>query len=260
MAGGVIAVEVSNPVAVRSDHHGLILAEFDGIAGVGDERRDIGTQEHLPVADSDDQGRGTPSSHDGAGIVCMGEDQCEMAFKSAHDRQCRTDEIPGGGTLAVGAGHQMHGDLGVGVAGELHAVGLEFTAESGVVLDDSVVHHGEFTGGVTMRVRVAVGRTAVGGPAGVADPGRPTPLAGVGLAGVGLVCVGLVCVGLGQRGLQVGQAAGPAANREPALPVEDGQSGGVITPVLHPAQGIDDDLTGGTVPHVSHDSAHGYQG
>ena len=260
MVGRIIAVEVGNPVAIRGDHHGLVLTEFDGVAGVGDERRDIGTQEHFTVADPDDQWRRAPRSHDGAGIVGMGEDQCEMAFESAHDRQRGADEIPGGGTLAIGAGHQMHGDLGVGVAAELHAVGLKFAAQRGVVLDDSVVHHGEVTGGVAMRVRVAVGRAAVGGPAGVADAGRSTPLAGVGLAGVGLAGIGLAGIGLGQCGLQVRQAASPAANREPALPVEDGQSGGVITPVLHPAQGVDDDLPGGTVPHVRHDSAHEYPG
>ena len=72
----------------------------------------------------------------------------------------------------------MDRHLGVGVAGELHAGVLEFAAQGGEVLDDPVVHHGELAGGVAVRVRVAVGGPAVGGPSGVAQPAVPVSASG----------------------------------------------------------------------------------
>ena len=100
-------------------------------------------------------------------------------------------------------GDQMHGDLGVGVAGELHARGFQFGAQRGEVLDDAVVDDGDLPGGVAVRVGVAVGRPAVGGPAGV-------PEAGAAREGGG--------VGLGQRGLEIGEPPGPARTVRPPWP------------------------------------------
>jgi len=37
-----VAIEIDNPVAVRVDHHGLVLAEFDRVAGVLDECGHVG--------------------------------------------------------------------------------------------------------------------------------------------------------------------------------------------------------------------------
>ena len=136
---------------------------------------------------------------------------------------------------------QVHGDLGVGVAGELHPGRLQLAAQRGEVLDDPVVHHRDLPGGVAMRVRVAVGGPAVGGPPGMAQPGVPAQRCRVG--GV-------------QRGLQVNQPAGAPAHRQSAAAVDQRDTGGVIAPVLHPAQRIHHDIAGGTVPDVADDSAH----
>ena len=86
VGGSVIAVEVSDPIAVGGDHHGLILPEFNGFAGVGDERRDIGAEEHLALADPDDQWRGPSRGDDGAGIVGMSEHQGELTLQSPQHR------------------------------------------------------------------------------------------------------------------------------------------------------------------------------
>ena len=92
----------------------------------------------------------------------------------------------------------MHGDLGVGVAGKFHPDRLQIAAQGGEVLDDAVVDDRDLHGGVAMRVGVAVGRPAVGGPAGVAQPGVPAQRCRIG--GV-------------QRSLQFGQAPSAAAHR-----------------------------------------------
>ena len=100
-------------------------------------------------------------------------------------------------------------------------------------------------GGVAVRVGVAVGGPAVGGPTGVAQPGA------AGEAGV---------VGLGERGLQIGQPTGPATHGQPAAAVDQRDPGRVVSAVLHAAQRIDDDAAGRTLPDVADDSAHRHPG
>jgi hypothetical protein len=102
-------------------------------------------------------------------------------FQPAKHGQNRLHEVAGRRALPVGAGHQVHRHLGVGVAGELNPGGLEFGTQCGVVLDDPVVHDRELAGGVAVRMGVAIGRAAMGGPAGVTDAGRPGQRRGFGL-------------------------------------------------------------------------------
>ena len=154
------------------------------------------------------------------GFVGVGEHQREVALQPAQHGQHGGDEVAGGVAVPVLPGDQVHGDLGVGVAGELHPDGLELAAQRGEVLDDAVVDDRDLDGGVAMRVGVAVGGPAVSGPAGMAQPGVPAQRCRVG--GV-------------QRGFQVGQPPGAAAHRQSAAAVDQGDTGGVIAPVLHSA-------------------------
>ena len=113
------------------------------------------------------------------------------------------------------------------------------------VLDDAVVDDGELPGGVPMRVGVAISGPAVRGPAGVPESGSAGQFAGI---------------GLGQCRFEVGQPAGPAAHRQTAVTVQHGQAGGVVAAVFHPAQCLDHDVAGRTMPDIRHDSAHGLPG
>lgn len=244
----VVAREVGDPVAVGGEDHGLILSEFDGVAGVLDERRDVGADEHLAVADPEHQRRRTARRDDRPRIVGAGEHQREVAFEPLQHREHRGGEIARSVALGVLAGHQVHGDLGVGVAGELDARGLQFGAQGREVLDDAVVDDGDLARGVAVRVCVAVGGPAVGGPAGVAQ------------AGAAAQAVTVVAVGLGERGLQVGQPSGAAADRQPAVAVDQGDTCGVVSAVLHPAQRVDHDVAGRAVPYVADDSTHSEPG
>ena len=241
----VVAVEVGDPVAVGGDHYGLVLAEFDGIAGVLDECGDVGADEHLAVADTEHQRRGPTGGHDGARVVGVGEDQREMALQPRQHGEHGCDEIACGIAVVVLAGDEVHGDLGVGVAGELHAVGLEFLAQHRVVLDDAVVDDRDLARGVTVRMGVAVRRPAVGGPAGVADSGAARQRCRV---------------GGGQRLLQVGQPACATADGQAPVAVEKRDARGVVAAVLHPPQRVDDDAAGVPRTDVADDSAHRHPG
>ena len=210
-----------------------------------DERGHIGADEHLAVTDAEHQRRGAPGGDDRARLVGVGEDQGEVALQPAQHGQHRRREVACGVAVVVLPGDQVHGDLGVGVAGELHARGFQLGAQRGVVLDDPVVDDRDLPGGVAVRVGVAVGGPAVGGPAGVAQAGAAGEVGGV---------------GVGQRGLQVGQPAGPAAHGQPAAAVEQSDARRVVSAVLHPAQRVDDDVAGRTLPDVADDSTHSHPG
>ena len=78
----------------------------------------------------------------------------------------------GGGEVAVVVGgDQVGDDLGVGLGGELLALGLQPLAQAGVVLDDPVEDDVDLAGAVVVRVGVLLGDAAVGRPAGVGDAG-----------------------------------------------------------------------------------------
>ncbi len=242
VVGDVVAVEVGDPVAVGGDHHGLVLAQLDGVAGVLDERGHVRADEHLAVADAEHQRRGPAGGDDRARLVGVGEHQREVALQPGqHGRTPTATKSPAVSPWWYCPGDQVHGDLGVGVAGELDAVGFQLLAQHGEVLDDPVVDDRDLARGVAVRVGVAVGRPAVGGPAGVAEAGAAREAGGV---------------GFGQRRLQVGQPAGAAAHGQAAVTVEQRDARGVVAAVLHPAQRVDDDAAGVPRSDVADDSTH----
>ena len=101
VVGDVFAVEIADPVAVGGDHHRLVLAQLDGVAGVFDERRHVGADEHLAVADAEHQRRGPAGGDDGARLVGVGEHQREMTLQPAQHGQHRGGEVPGGVAVLV---------------------------------------------------------------------------------------------------------------------------------------------------------------
>ena len=64
-----LAVEIGDRIRVGSDHHHLVVTEFDRIAGVLDECGDVGTDEHLTVTDAHHERRGPACGDDRAGMV-----------------------------------------------------------------------------------------------------------------------------------------------------------------------------------------------
>ena len=101
-------------------------------------------------------------------IVFTGKDEPERE-RTAQLRQRRSHRLDRLDTLLEKAVDEMHDDLGIGFGLEDRAVLLEPFAQLAKILDNAVVNNGDAIGGV--RMRVVLGRLAVGGPAGVPDPG-----------------------------------------------------------------------------------------
>ncbi len=242
------AVEAHDLVAVLGDDDRVVLAEFDGVAGVGDERGNVGAEEHLVLTDADDQRRGATAGDDLPRLVDMGEQQGEGALETAEHGQCGRLEVASGGARGVGQGEQVGGDLGIGLTGELDARRLDLCAQRGEVLDDAVVDDRDLAVEGDVRVRVDVVRPTVGGPAGVPDAGR----AGEPVAPVDL-----------DLGEEVGELARLLLDLEPAGR-HHRDPGRIVAPVLHPGEGVQTDVEGALtglrvlqgIPDVSNDATH----
>ena len=231
--------------------------ELDGLAGVLDERGDVAGEEVLALAAADHERRVAAGADHDVGGVGVDREQRERALQppahpphrlgqlAAGVRVSRSPLGPDRGELAF---EQVGRALGVGVAGELDAVGLELGPQLGEVLDDAVVDHGQPAAGRAVRVGVAVGRPAVGGPPGVADAGgaaldarqrvpstppRPAPL-------------------------QVDELAGPLAGQQAPSPTTR-HAGRVVAAVLQPPQPVQHDAQRRSGARVPHDSTHGRQ-
>ena len=132
---------------------------------------------------------------------------------------------------------QVGDDFSVGLGGELKAEVLQVFAQRRVVFDDAVVHYRQAVGNV--RVGVALGRFAVGGPAGVGDAQGAADRRGL------------------QGAFQFGNLADRAYALDAVTGVQYSNAGGVVTAVFETAQafkqnGGDIALGGG-----ADDSAHG---
>ena len=165
------AVEVGDLDRVAGDRDDLVLAELERLAGVLDERRDVGAEEVLAVAEPDDQRRVAAGRHHPRRVERVDGHQRERAVELHADPLHRLGQVDAGGQLEL---EQLGGDLGVGLGEqpELVGVGLDPGAQLGEVLDDPVVHQRHPAAEAEVRVRVDVVGRAVGGPAGVPDAGR----------------------------------------------------------------------------------------
>ncbi len=133
--------------------------------------------------------------------------------------------------------HAMRDHLGVGFRGERVAGLLQLVAQLFVIFDDPVVDDGQAIVR-DVRVRVALGRHAVRGPARVRD--ADLAVRGIRLDGV------LEHLDLADRAqaLELGGA------------VEHGDAGGVVAAVFEPAQSLHQDGDDVALSDGSDDAAH----
>ena len=120
-----LAGEVVDLVRGGRDNDDLVLTEFDGFASVLDEGRDIRAEEHLPLADADDQRSGAAGGDDRVRVLRVHEDQREGSREAADHAEDAVDKVAGSRSVRIRVVNQVNGHLGVGVAQELDAGVLE---------------------------------------------------------------------------------------------------------------------------------------
>ena len=129
----------------------------------------------------------------------------------------------------------MGDDLGVGLAFKDMTLGGQFGLQLGEILDDAVVDQGDAAG--LVRVGVGRGRSAVGGPSGVADADRGRQRL------------------FGQDGFQIADLALGAAAFDRAVH-HGGDPGRVITAVFQPFQTVDQPGNDRSIAGDADDAAH----
>ncbi len=224
--------EGADPVPLRGEHRHLAVVEVDHLPGVLDDRRLVGGDEELAVADAEDDRRAVARGHQHVGLVGRDDGDAVGTVDVA--------QRGGDGLLEVALvelADQVRQDLGVGVGGELVPPADECLAQVGGVLDDAVVDQRNATRLVDVRMGVGRGGRAVGGPAGVADAQPPVGHAAIELLG------------------EHPQLPSGLAQRE-AVAVDHGDAGGVIAAVLHPPQSLHQDRRGLLRSHITHDATH----
>ena len=200
------------------------------------DRRHIGGDEHLAVAEAD---------RHAAGIAEAGSHQRLRLALGQHDdragaaqlRQRQTHRLGQRPVALIVQPDQVRDHLGVGVRLELDPLRLQLGAQLAEVLDDAVLHDHQLAGEIDVRMGVALARLAVGGPARVADAD----------------------VALDRRfrqpRRQVAQLADIAADGD--LPIlDDGDARRVIAAIFQPPQPVHDDLGRVARPDVTDNTTH----
>ncbi len=213
------------------DHPVAILEIADGI-GEGRERDGVRSQIHLAVAIADRQRRALAGADHQIAITLEHESQRE---RTTQLRQRGLHRILRRHSLEQIGIDQVHHDFGIGLALELRTLLFQHLPQFAEILDDAVVDHGDVVG--RMRMRVALGRLAVGGPARVPDAGMAGQRLGA------------------QSCLEVFQFAFGAATFE-MVAFQRGDTGGIVAAIFEPLERIHDLIGDRSTPQNADNPAH----
>ncbi len=203
------------------------------IARMTHQRRRVGGEEHLALADAQHHRAAVARHHDRVGLRRIQHGQPIGAADQPERR-------PHGGIERSGRhrGDQMRQHLGVGFRAEGDAFGFEPRPQCRGVLDDAVMDDRDAAGRVAMRMGVAVARFAMRRPAGMGDAGRAAEARRQDL------------LEFAHPALAFGQAQLAAAG--------DGDAGRIIAAIFEPMQSLDQDRRRVALADVTDDAAHGW--
>jgi hypothetical protein len=162
------AVECERFVAVGANHCDVAIAQMHDVLRVTHEGRDVGGDEHLPLADAENHGASVAGDDDRLRALRIDDGEAVGADDETQRGANRVDE-----RVRVHGRDEMGDDFRIRLGAEHDALRLELRAKCTGVFDDAVVDDRVPIARVAVRVRVPVARLAVRGPAGVRDAGRP---------------------------------------------------------------------------------------
>ena len=168
----------------------------------------------------------------GGGKNGQGIDSCQLLHRFAHGVLERA------AVLHV-LFHEVSDDFGVGFGDELVAFFFQLALQLDVILHDAVVDDDDLPGAVAMRVRVFFGRTAVRGPARVADAVRS------------------VDRGLPDDFFEIVQLSRGAADLHLAVAADHGDAGRIVAAIFQAAEAVENQGNDFFRPDIADNSAHG---
>ena len=213
-------------------HHPIAILEIGDAIGEGRERHGIGAEKHLAIAMADRQRRAVAGADHQVLLAVEHDGEGEGAFEPPEHGAHRLARRPTAGQRLV---DEMGHDLGVGLGGEILAPGNELVLQLPEILDDPVMDDDHLAGDMGMGIGL-VGH-AMGGPAGMADAGRPAQRL--------LVQPACQAVELAWR---------PGAGHSAVA--ENRDAGRVIAAIFEPPQRLQDPWRDVARPQYSDDAAH----
>ena len=178
-----LAVARHDPVLAQLHVHRVAFFQVDDLVGHAGQGHGVAGQKVLLAvgAEAQHQRRALARAHQALRLVAVQHGDGIAAAQALDGRLHRRQQV-----AVVQAVDEVDDDLGVGLAGEEVAARQQLGAQGLVVFDDAVVHQrdarragggllavhaGGHGAAAEMRVRVADGRCAVRGPAGVGNAG-----------------------------------------------------------------------------------------
>ena len=158
-----IAVLVQDAVAVAADLADVAFLEEDEPARHRQQRSHVGGDEVLTITEADDDRAALARKDEALGFLLRYHGQRIRTFELGNGRADRLEQVARLLQVVVNA---VSDHFGVGLGRELVAGSLQFRAQLFVVFDDAVVDERDAVPG-DVRVRIALARHAVRGPAGV---------------------------------------------------------------------------------------------
>ena len=220
--------------ALPADAGDVALLEDDERPRHGQERGDVGRDEVLLLAKSDQERAAGAREHDAVRVLAPHHGKRIGAPQFGDGLLHGLEEVAAPGQVIVNA---VRDDLGIGVRGELVAGALEFGPELLVVLDDAVMDDRNAVAR-DVRMGVLLVRHAVRRPARVGD----AEVAGSRMRGQGV--------------RELRHLAHGAQARDRGAAVQDGDAGRVIAAVFEAPQALDQDRDDVPVSNRSDDAAH----
>ena len=173
LAADRLVLAVLHRVLAQLDVHHIAFFQIHNLIGDPGQGHGVAGQKGFALAHTQDERRSCASAHHPMRFVFVKHGYGIRAVQLQHRGLDGFEHV-----ALVKAVHQMGNHLGVGLAAEHIALGLQSSTQRVVVFDDAVVHQGHpaWLAGVTravaeMRMRVVHCRRAVRGPAGVGNTG-----------------------------------------------------------------------------------------
>ena len=234
MRSTVRAARVDDLDALPADAGDVALLEDDERTRHGQERRDVGRDEVLLLAEADQERAAGAREHDAVRVLAPHHRERIGAAQFGDGLLHGLEQVAAPGQVIMNA---VRDDLGIGVRGELVAGALELGPELLVVLDDAVVDDRDAVAR-DVRMGVLLVRHAVRRPARVGDA----------------EVTGSRVRRQGVRELRY--LADGAQARDLGAAVQDGDAGRVIPAVFEAPQALDQDRDDVPVSDRSDDAAH----
>ncbi len=231
---------------VALDRDEVEVVQVNRVAGVGDDRAHIARQKIFVLPDSEDERAATPRADDEIGNIRMdqrdavgADDLLQRRAQCFHEQGLVPPRIDhADGRVVVNFPDQMGQHFGVRFGREMVlTLPQKRILDLRIILDHAIVDEGKFTALIEMRMRILIGRLAVGRPTRVTDAVGP---------------------GRGRVGHQLREPgdASRALARLDMVTIDDRDAGGIIAAVFEPAQPIEQDGRGFRSTDVSNNATH----